>query len=146
MCMIIFDVYYGPVFLESLLGFGVSSDESKESLFWDSMSWFTGPCFWKGKGVGGSLGKVGSFSPVLLRHVIGQVRYGRGRKGEHKCWKQSLAKIQCSCSDFELFILLIGWSNNHFNDLHSIISLEHKHNYIFEKACEFLKCRKLYSY
>ena len=35
-------------------------------------------------------GKVRSFSPVLLPHVIGQVRYGRGRKGKHECWKQSL--------------------------------------------------------
>ena len=41
-------------------------------------------------GVGGSLGKVGSFSPVLLPHAIGQVRYGRGRKGKRKCWKKSL--------------------------------------------------------
>ena len=31
--------------------------------------------------VRGSLGKVGSLSPVLLPHVIGQVRYGRVRKG-----------------------------------------------------------------
>ena len=31
--------------------------------------------------MGGSLGKVGSFSPILLPRVIGQVRYGRGRKG-----------------------------------------------------------------
>ena len=46
------------------------------------------------KRVGGSLGKVGSFSPVLLRHVIGQIRYGRGRKGKHNCWKQSLAKLK----------------------------------------------------
>ena len=37
--------------------------------------------------------KIGSFSPVLLRHVIGQVTYGRGRKGTHKCWKQSLVII-----------------------------------------------------
>ena len=49
-----------------------------------------GLCFWKGKRVGGSLGKVGSLSPVLLRRVIGQIRYGRGRNGKHKCWKQSL--------------------------------------------------------
>ena len=44
----------------------------------------------RAKGWGGSLGKIGSFSAVLLRHVIGQVRYGRGRKGKHECWKQSL--------------------------------------------------------
>ena len=42
--------------------------------------------------VWGSVGKVGSFSPVLLRHVIGQVRYGRGRKGKRKRWKQSLVQ------------------------------------------------------
>ena len=41
------------------------------------------------KGWGGSLGKVGSFSPVIP-HVVGQVRCGRGRKGKHKCCKQSL--------------------------------------------------------
>ena len=40
-----------------------------------------GLCFRKGKRAGSSLGKVGSSSPVPLSHVIGQVRYGRGRKG-----------------------------------------------------------------
>ena len=30
---------------------------------------------------GGSLGEARSFSTVLLPHVIGQFRYGRGRKG-----------------------------------------------------------------
>ena len=39
---------------------------------------------------GGTRGKIGSFSPVLLRHVIAQVGYGRGRMGKHKCLKQSL--------------------------------------------------------
>ena len=43
------------------------------------------------KGGGGSPGKVGSFSLVLLSPAIGQVRHGRGRKGKNKCWKQSLA-------------------------------------------------------
>ena len=47
----------------------------------------------RAKGWGGSLGKIGSFSPGLLRHLIGQVRYGRGRKGKHKCWQQSLARL-----------------------------------------------------
>ena len=50
----------------------------------------SGLCFWKGKRVGGSMGKVGSFGLILLPHVIGQVSYGRGQKGKHKCWKQSL--------------------------------------------------------
>ena len=50
----------------------------------------------RAKWVGGRLGKVGSFSPVLLPHVIGQVRYGRGRKGKYKCWKQSLAYAEPS--------------------------------------------------
>ena len=36
----------------------------------------------------GSQGKIRSSSPLLLRHVIGQVRSGRGRKGKRKCWKQ----------------------------------------------------------
>ena len=40
--------------------------------------------------MGDSLGKIGLFSQVLLRHVIGQVRYWRGRKAKRKCWKQSL--------------------------------------------------------
>ena len=40
--------------------------------------YYSGLRFWKGKRVGGSLGS-------------GQVRYGRGRQGKHKCWKQSLA-------------------------------------------------------
>ena len=54
----------------------------------------TGLCFWEGKRAGGSLGKAGSFSPVLLRHVFGQVRYGRGQKGKHNCRKQSLDDLQ----------------------------------------------------
>ena len=33
----------------------------------------------------------GHLAHVLLRHVIGPVRYRRGRKGKLKCWKQSLA-------------------------------------------------------
>ena len=54
------------------------------------------PLLLKGqKAGGGSLGKVGSFSPVLLPHAIGQVRYWRGRKGTRKCWKQSLAARSC---------------------------------------------------
>ena len=44
----------------------------------------------RAKGPGGSLGKVASFSPVLFRRIIGQIRCGRGRKGKHKCWKRSL--------------------------------------------------------
>ena len=32
---------------------------------------FTVLCFGKGQRVGGSLGKIGSFSPVLLQHGIG---------------------------------------------------------------------------
>ena len=36
----------------------------------------------KGREGGGSLGKVGSFSPVLLRHVIGQVRQWERAKGQ----------------------------------------------------------------
>ena len=39
----------------------------------------------------GCLGTFRSCSPLILPHVIGQVRYGRGRKGKHECWKQSLA-------------------------------------------------------
>ena len=38
----------------------------------------------RAKGRGGSLVKVGSLRPVLLRHVTGRVRYGRGRKSKHK--------------------------------------------------------------
>ena len=53
-------------------------------------------CSWalllKGQMAGGSLGRVGALSPVLLPHVIGQVRYGRGRKCNHKCWTQSLGR------------------------------------------------------
>ena len=44
----------------------------------------------RAKRVAGSLGKIGPLNPVLLRHVIGLVRYGRGRKRKYKCWKQSL--------------------------------------------------------
>ena len=44
----------------------------------------------KGKRGGGQSGQDRSFGPALLRHAIGQVGYGRGRKGKHKCWKQSL--------------------------------------------------------
>ena len=52
-----------------------------------------------GKGLGVSLGKVGSFSRVLLPHVIGLVRYRRGRKGKHECWKQSLVMSwSCGCN------------------------------------------------
>ena len=47
---------------------------------------FTGLCFRKGTEAGGSLGKIGPFSPVLLRHAIGQVMHGRGRKRQRKCW------------------------------------------------------------
>ena len=32
MCIIVLDVYYGPVFLESVLGFGVSSGEFRDYL------------------------------------------------------------------------------------------------------------------
>ena len=32
MCVIVFDVYYRPVFSESLLGFGVSSGEFKATV------------------------------------------------------------------------------------------------------------------
>ena len=46
----------------------------------------------KGRKDGGSLGKVGSFSPALLPHVIGQVGYGRGREGKHRCWKSEPSK------------------------------------------------------
>ena len=57
-----------------------------------------GLCFWKSERAGGSLGKIWSFSPVLLRHGIGQVRYGRRQKGKHQCWKQSLVMLIISCS------------------------------------------------
>ena len=36
----------------------------------------------KGKRLGGSLGKVGSFSPLLSSHVIGHVGHRRGRWGK----------------------------------------------------------------
>ena len=35
-----------------------------------------------------------TFSPVLLPHVVGQVRHAKGRKGKHKCWKQSLVILK----------------------------------------------------
>ena len=54
-----------------------------------TMNTYLGSASERAKG-GGSLGIVRWFSPVLLRHVMGQIRYGRGRKGKHKCWKQSL--------------------------------------------------------
>ena len=40
---------------------------------------------------------------------------------------------------------LIGWSNNHFNNLHFINPLEHKHNCMFKthNACEIRKRRLL---
>ena len=40
------------------------------------------------KGGGAVRAKLGrSAQYLLLTHVIGQVRYRRGRKGKHKCWK-----------------------------------------------------------
>ena len=57
--------------------------------------------------MGGSLGKFQSCGPVLLRHGIGQVSYGRGRKGEHKCWNQSLDKLILLILLLLLLLLLI---------------------------------------
>ena len=52
----------------------------------------------KGQRVGVSLGKVGSFSPVLSRRVIGQVRYGRGRKGTcTETWKHFKSTLRQPC-------------------------------------------------
>ena len=39
---------------------------------------------------GGAIWANRIISLVLLRHAIGQIRYWRGRKGKHKCWKQNL--------------------------------------------------------
>ena len=47
----------------------------------------------RAKGWGGCLGKIGSYCPVDLRYVIGQIRYGRGRKGKRQCWKQRLVIV-----------------------------------------------------
>ena len=59
--------------------------------------------------MGGQSGQsrvIGSTSPVLLPHLIGQVRYGRGRKGKHKCWKQSLVGL------WICFDLRSGWQSD----------------------------------
>ena len=51
-----------------------------------------GLCFWKGKQAGGSLGKVGSghLAQYYYHMLLARLKYGKGRKGRHKCWKQSL--------------------------------------------------------
>ena len=83
---------YGARFKQAAREEGRGETQESEGGGLGGVSLFQGlSCFRKGKSVGGSLGK-GSFSPVLLPHVIGQVRYGRGRKGKHKCWKQSLER------------------------------------------------------
>ena len=65
----------------------------------------------KGQKGGGQSGQSwGSSSPVLLPHVIGQIRYGRGRKGKHKCWKQSLATDSASPTGCHRFPCLLGVS------------------------------------
>ena len=67
---------------------------------------------------------------VLVESTIGE---GGKRPSDYS----RVAKWSCTW--------VVGWSNNHFNNLHFRISLENKHNYRFKthKACEFLKRRLL---
>ena len=84
--------------------------------------------------MGGSLGKVGSFSPVLsLPHVIGQVRYGRGRKGKHKCWRQSLDHDEHNVSStmFRIVYVLLNVATTQTFDAYAssaaLLQLENRH-------------------
>ena len=65
--------------------------------------------------MGGSLEEFRSCSKALLRHVTGQVRYRRGRKGKHKCWKQSLSldkEVVCRDIDITWYVSYVSYDES----------------------------------